>query len=45
VLYLDDKQVVDLHARKVYAAYPDGPHAVITLEDAVPLELGEGALF
>jgi Holliday junction resolvase RusA-like endonuclease len=45
VLYLDDKQVVDLHARKCYAIYPQGPHAIITLEDAIPPDLGDGSLF
>jgi Holliday junction resolvase RusA-like endonuclease len=45
VVFLDDKQVVDLHARKCYADYPQGPHATITLEDAIPPELGDGALF
>jgi Holliday junction resolvase RusA-like endonuclease len=45
ILYLDDKQVVDLHVRKCYACYPTGPRATITLEDAVPPELGDGSLF
>lgn len=34
VLYLDDKQVVTLLARKQYAIYPAGPKVRITLEDA-----------
>jgi Holliday junction resolvase RusA-like endonuclease len=36
VLYLDDKQVVDLHARKCYAAWNAVPRVRITLEDAAP---------
>ena len=36
VLYRDDSQVVDLHARKVYAAIAAAPCARITLEEAVP---------
>jgi Holliday junction resolvase RusA-like endonuclease len=46
ILYLDDKQIVELHARKVYATRSEGPHATIALEDADPpqadLAPGEG---
>jgi crossover junction endodeoxyribonuclease RusA len=43
---LDDKQIVDIHARKCYADYPRGPHATITLEDAIPPTLrADGSLF
>lgn len=35
VLYGDDAQVVDLHARKTYAAVAAAPCAHITLEEAV----------
>lgn len=35
VLYGDDAQVVDLHARKTYAAIAAAPCARITLEEAV----------
>jgi len=45
VLYLDDKQVVEVHARKYYAVPPDGPRARITLEEAVPPEPGHMDLF
>lgn len=34
VVYLDDKQVVDLHARKVYVVGTAAPSARITVEDA-----------
>ena len=34
VLYLDDKQVIELHARKQYALYPAGPGARITVTEA-----------
>lgn len=37
VLVLDDKQIVELHARKVYTRDTIGPHARIVLEDAAPL--------
>lgn len=36
ILYSDDSQVVDLHARKVYAAPAAAPCARITLTEAVP---------
>jgi Holliday junction resolvase RusA-like endonuclease len=37
ILYLDDKQVVELHARKLYAAHGEGPRVSIVLEAADPL--------
>jgi len=36
VLFLDDAAVVDLRARKVYAAPDEGPGATITVVDATP---------
>jgi Holliday junction resolvase RusA-like endonuclease len=36
VMFDDDKQIVDIHARKVYAALGAAPSATITLEDAEP---------
>ena len=36
VLFDDDKQIVQLHARKVYAPIGAAPSATITLEDAAP---------
>jgi crossover junction endodeoxyribonuclease RusA len=48
VLYRDDAQVVELHARKVYAAIGTAPCAEITVRDAVPsavLPMRAGALF
>jgi len=41
VLYLDDKQVVEVHARKYYVRPPAGPSARITLADAAPPEPGQ----
>lgn len=37
ILYLDDKQVVEMHARKIFAQSPKGPRADVTLEDAAPV--------
>lgn len=34
ILYRDDAQVVDIHARKVYATVASAPCAHVTLEDA-----------
>lgn len=49
VLVLDDKQIVELHARKAYTDPDAAPYAHIVLEDAVPvfdLELAAtGSLF
>jgi Holliday junction resolvase RusA-like endonuclease len=51
VLYIDDSQVVDLHARKCYAAIGATPSAHITVEEACdpdPAHLdlvGDGSLF
>src|SRR5262245_54945311 len=51
VLYADDKQVVDLHARKRYVFAPHPPSAHITLEEAdlpdlaQPDLLADGSLF
>jgi len=39
VLYGDDSQVVDLHARKVYVAIAAAPCARITLAEAAPPDL------
>lgn len=44
VLYNDDAQVVELHARKVYAAVAAAPHAVITLQEAADQALVQPSL-
>lgn len=36
VLFDDDKQIVDVHARKLYAPLDAAPSATITVEDAAP---------
>jgi Holliday junction resolvase RusA-like endonuclease len=48
VLYRDDAQIVELHARKVYAAIGEAPSAEITVRDAAPfaaMPTTEGWLF
>lgn len=41
ILYGDDAQVVDLHARKVYAAIAAAPCAHVTVEEAVAPDLSQ----
>jgi crossover junction endodeoxyribonuclease RusA len=45
VLFDDDKQIVDVHARKVYAGADAAPHATITVRDAAPPEHVHPLLF
>jgi Holliday junction resolvase RusA-like endonuclease len=45
ILYHDDKQVVDLLARKFYARPSAAPHVQITLAEAAPPVAKAGALF
>jgi crossover junction endodeoxyribonuclease RusA len=45
VLYADDKQVIELRARKLYAVPPAGPHARITVEDAAVIEPAQADIF
>jgi Holliday junction resolvase RusA-like endonuclease len=39
ILYLDDKQVVELHARKRYILPPAGPHARIAVDTAADADI------